>query len=148
MLHEARQDRSAARAAYEKVLADDPRAGVAANNLAWIYVADGRLDDALRMAKVAQFALRRRPEADDTAGWVYLKKGLTTEAIPAFERARDRAPDNPIYQYHLGLAYAKVGDKERAAEALRRSLELKPDFAGADDARAQLVALAGPRAGR
>jgi tetratricopeptide (TPR) repeat protein len=148
MLHEARQDRGAARNAFEQVLSNDPRAGVAANNLAWIYVADGRLDDALRMAKVAQDALRRRPEPDDTAGWVYLKKGIPTEAIPAFERARDRAPQNPIYHYHLGLAYAQTGDEERAAAALQRALELKPDFAGADDARAQLASLAKQRAAR
>ena len=66
MLHEARKDRDAARRAYEQALASDPQAGVAANNLAWIYAADGKLDEALRLATTAQASLRRRPEAEDT----------------------------------------------------------------------------------
>jgi tetratricopeptide (TPR) repeat protein len=141
MLHDARGDRAAATAAYEQVLADDPKAGVAANNLAWIYVDQGRLDEALRLANIARDSLRRRPEAEDTRGWVYLKKGLATQAIAAFEIARERAPQNPVYHYHLGLAYLKTGETARARAAFRRALELRPDFAGADDARAQLQAL-------
>ena len=58
--------------------------------------------------------------------------------------ARDRAPSNPLYHYHLGLAYAKQGDHDRARAALQRALKLKPDFNGAEDARAQLAALDQP----
>jgi tetratricopeptide (TPR) repeat protein len=141
MLHEARKDRAAARAAYERVLADDPKAGVAANNLAWIYVEDGKLDDALRLASVARDSLRRRPEAEDTLGWIYLQKGLATQAVASFERARERAPQNPVYHYHLGLAYMKSGEKARARAAFARALELRPDFSGAADARGHLTAL-------
>jgi tetratricopeptide (TPR) repeat protein len=140
MLHEARKDRLAARTAYEQALAADPHAGVAANNLAWIYASDGRLDEALRLATTAQASLRRRPEAEDTLGWIYLQKGLTSQAIAALERARDRAPKNPIYHYHLGLAQMKAGDPDRARTAFARALELKPDFADAADARTQLAA--------
>jgi Flp pilus assembly protein TadD len=142
MLHETRGDRAAARDAYERALAADPGAGVAANNLAWIYVQDGRLDDAYRLAKVAQDVLRRRPEAEDTLGWIHLQRGLASQAIAAFERARERAPANPIYHYHLGLAHLQAGDRDRARTALTRALEIKPDFAGADDARARLASLA------
>jgi tetratricopeptide (TPR) repeat protein len=141
MLHEARNDRAAARAAYEQALAVDPKAGVAANNLAWIVAQDGKLDEALRLATIAQDTLRRRPEAEDTLGWIYLQKGLSTQAIASFERARDRAPQNPLYHYHLGLAYLKNGDKDRARLELTRALELRPDFSGAADARAQLAKL-------
>lgn len=142
LLHEARGDRAAARAAYEQVLAGDPKAGVAANNLAWIHASENRLDEALRLAKIAQDSLRRRPEPEDTLGWVYLKKGFATQAIAAFERARERAPRKPVYLYHLGLAYVQTGDRTRAQEAFARALEIAPDFDGAADARAQLAALA------
>jgi tetratricopeptide (TPR) repeat protein len=144
MLHETRNDRPAAMAAYEKVLALDPKAGVAANNLAWLYVADGKLDDALRLARVAQDSLRRRPEPEDTLGWVYLQKGLATQAIAAFERALSRAPQNPVYHYHQGLAYLKSGNADRARAALAKALDLNAEFNGAADARAQLATLAKP----
>jgi tetratricopeptide (TPR) repeat protein len=139
MLYEAQNKRNEARTAYEQALAADGHAGVAANNLAWIHATDGRLDDALRFATIAQETLRRRPEAEDTIGWVYLQKGMSTQALAAFERARDRAPQNAIYHYHLGLAHQKMGDNNRARAAFTRALELKPDFNGADDARTQLA---------
>ena len=147
MLNEARKDRDAARRAYEQALASDPRAGIAANNLAWIYAEDGKLDQALRLATTARVSLRRRPEAEDTLGWIYLQKGLASQAIAAFDRARDRAPQNPVYHYHLGLAYLKSGDHPKARAAFERALKLQPDFAQAADARAQLASLddaAGP----
>ena len=141
MLREARKDREGARRAYEQALERDPHAGVAANNLAWIYAADGKLDKALRLATIAQASLRRRPEAEDTLGWIYLQKGETSRAIAGFERARDRAPQNPVYHYHLGLAHLKSGDNARARIAFTRALELRSDFAEAADARAQLAAI-------
>ena len=143
MLHESKRDRANAKQAYEAVLARDPRAGIAANNLAWIYADEGRLDDALRLARVAQEQLRRRPEGEDTLGWVQLKKGMTADAIAAFARAVERAPNNAVYHYHLGLAYLKVGDRERGRSELQRALSLDQDFNGADDARRQLSQMSG-----
>jgi tetratricopeptide (TPR) repeat protein len=139
MIQEARGDRDGARQQYEKVLAADPRAGVAANNLAWMYAEAGRLDDALKLATVATEQLKR-PEADDTLGWVYYRKGLAQHAITAFERAVSKAPDNPIYHYHLGLAHLKEGHETEGRAALKRALALKSDFNGADEARKALAA--------
>ena len=143
MLEEARKNREAARRAYIQALASNPAAGVAANNLAWIYATDGKLDEALRLATTAQASLRRRPEAEDTLGWIYLQKGLASQAIAAFERARDRAPKNALYHYHLGLAHLKAGDNARARTAFTRALELQPDFEAAAEARSQLAAIDG-----
>jgi putative PEP-CTERM system TPR-repeat lipoprotein len=139
MIQEARGDRDAARQQYEKVLAADPRAGVAANNLAWMYAEAGRLDEALKLATLATEQLKR-PEADDTLGWVYYRKGLGQHAISAFERAVSKAPDNPIYHYHLGLAQLKEGHDAEGRAALKRALGLKSDFNGADEARKALAA--------
>jgi tetratricopeptide (TPR) repeat protein len=137
MIQEARGDRDAARQQYERVLAADPHAGVAANNLAWMYAEAGRLDDALRLATVAQERLKR-PESEDTLGWVYYRKGLQQHAIASFEKAVSKAPTNPVYQYHLGLAHLKEGNDAQARVALKRALAIKPDFNGADEARKAL----------
>jgi Flp pilus assembly protein TadD len=66
-------------------------------------------------------------------------------ALSAFERALQLAPNNPVYHYHLGLAHLKAGNEERGRAALRRALQLKPDFAGADDARRTLSEIVAAR---
>ena len=141
LIQEAKGDRESARKQYEEVLASDPRSGVAANNLAWIYAETGKADEAVKLALVAQAELRGRPEAEDTLGWAYYHKGLTGHAIGAFERALAKSPDNPVYHYHLGLAHAKAGSDANARRSFERALNLKADFAGADDARAKLKTL-------
>jgi tetratricopeptide (TPR) repeat protein len=137
MIDEARGNRDGARQQYQRVVSLDPTAGVAANNLAWIYAEDGRLDEALKLAMVAQAQLKR-PEAEDTLGWVYYRKGLLQHAIAAFERAANKSPSNPVYQYHLGLAQLKQGNDAQGRAALKRALAMKADFNGAEDARKAL----------
>jgi tetratricopeptide (TPR) repeat protein len=139
LLHEERGDLGAARAAYERALALNPRAAVAANNLAWIHTQSGggNLQEALELAQIAN-AEMRRPESEDTLGWVYLQFGLIPQALKAFDSARRRAPTNATYHYHAGLAYAKAGDRSRASTALRRALELDPSLAAAREAYSNL----------
>jgi len=71
----------------------------------------------------------------------YLKKGLSNMALPAFEFSVKADPANPVFQYHLGLTYDRLGDKTRARTALQRALALQPDFEGSADARRVLSAL-------
>ena len=139
MIDEARGKRESAVAGYERALAENPRAGVAANNLAWIRAEEGRVDDAIRLAGVAVDAMKNRPEPHDTLGWAYYKQGLSGRAISSFERALSIAPDNATYHYHLGLAYLKVGDANRGRASLTRAIELKPDSQTLTDARRVLA---------
>ena len=48
-----------------------------------------------------------------------------------------------MYHLHLGLAYAKSGNAESARQSLGRALALKPDVAGAQEARTVLESLKG-----
>ena len=65
MLLEAQGKKAEAEKAYEQVLAIDSRAPVAANNLAWIYVASNRnLDQALQLAQTAHQTLPEEPAAE------------------------------------------------------------------------------------
>ena len=133
---QAQGDTAGARDRFERAMAADPRAAVAANNLAWMYAEAGdNLDGALQLAQTAVTGLPEAPEPSDTLGWVYLKKRLPDLARPAFARAVEKSPRNPVYHYHLGLAYEQAGERENAQRSLRRALELSSRFVGADDAR-------------
>jgi Flp pilus assembly protein TadD len=80
-------------------------------------------------------------EVLDTLGWVYVKNNLPALAVPPLVRAVQKAPENALYRYHLGLAYERAGDVARSRQSLEKALALKPDFAGADDARRALTRL-------
>jgi putative PEP-CTERM system TPR-repeat lipoprotein len=127
---------------YEEALQVDPRAGVAANNLAWAMAERGdNLDLALQHAQAAVAALPNHPDAHDTLGWVYYKKGLADQAVAAFERAVEIDKNGALFHYHLALACAKAGYRDRARRSLEEALRLQPNFQGADEARALLSRL-------
>jgi Tfp pilus assembly protein PilF len=85
--------------------------------------------------------LPEHPEFNDTLACVYLKKGLPSLAIPPLRVSIAKAPDNPSFHYHLGLAYQATGDKAAAKQSLERALRLKPDFDGAADAKKALATI-------
>jgi Flp pilus assembly protein TadD len=112
---------------YAQILEIDPRAAVAANNLASIYADQGEnLDLAMQLAQRAVDLLPDRAEVRDTIGWIYYRKQVPILAVRPFEEATAMDPNNPTYRYHLGLAYAKTGDSTRARQALQGALQLNP----------------------
>lgn len=131
-----------ARTRYEKILARDERAGVAANNLAWLYADAGtNLEAAVQLAQSAVQQMPESAEVNDTLGWAYYRKGLSSLALRPFRQSAAKDPANPVYQYHLGLALAQVGEGPKARQALQQALLLARDFPGADDARRVLATL-------
>jgi Flp pilus assembly protein TadD len=99
------------------------------------------LDVALNRAQTAKAALPDDPDVNDTLGWVYVKRGLPALAVAPLEQAIQKKPTEPTYHYHLGLAYLKAGDKDRARPALERALRLSSSFQGAADAKRTLDGL-------
>ena len=131
-----------AKGRYTKALQVDPRAAVAANNLAWIDAnANGNLDLALQMAQTAKSRLPNRHEVDDTLGWIYYKKGLSSMAIESLNQSVQKQPENPSYNYHLALAHHQGGNKEEAKKYLQKALKSNANFAGADEARKLLESM-------
>ena len=120
----------------------DPRAPVASNNLAYLDAEAGtNLDVALNRAQTAKAALPDDPDVDDTLGWVYVKRGLPALAIAPLGEAIKKNKTNPLYHYHLGMAYAKSGDNDNARASLQRALQLSAAFPEAADARRTLESL-------
>src|SRR5918993_3304838 len=121
-----------AKARYNKALQTDPRAAVAANNLAWIDANNnGNLDMALQLAQTAKSQLPNRHEIDDTLGYIYYKKGLSSMAVESFSNSVLRQPENPVYNYHLALAQNANGNKAEARKLLLKALASKTTFAEA-----------------
>ena len=127
---------------YGKALQIDARAAVAANNLAWINAnTDDNLDMALQLAQTAKAQLPSRHEIDDTLGWIYYKKGLSSMAVESLKTSTLKQPDNPLYNYHLALAYNQSGNKVEARKHLEKALSTKKTFEGAEEARKLLESL-------
>jgi uncharacterized protein HemY len=62
---------------------------------------------------------------------------MPVQAIGPLLQSTRINPDNPLYHYHLGLAYVKNGERSKARESLKRALSLG-NFAEADAARKAL----------
>jgi putative PEP-CTERM system TPR-repeat lipoprotein len=124
---------------YERVLELDPRAPVAANNLAWLIAERrGNLDLALQLAQTAKEGLPEASDVNDTLAWIYYLKDLPDLALPLLRLAIERAPNNPIYHHHSGLAHLKTDDIDSARVSFEAALKLSQTFDGADDAREAL----------
>ena len=139
---ETQGKRDEARRSYEATVAEMTNAPVAANNLAFMYAEEGKnLDVALQLATSAKQQVPDSAEVDDTLGWVYYKKDLATLAVGPLEESLKKMPDNADILYHLGLTYARIGEKAKAREALERALKLNPRLAGAASARQTLASV-------
>jgi len=79
-------------------------------------------------------------EINDTLGWLYYKKNQASLAVSTLQSAVSAQPNNPVYLYHLGAAYALNKDKANARQSLERALNLG-QFDGAGDARKLLDSL-------
>jgi tetratricopeptide (TPR) repeat protein len=132
-----------ARKQYEQALALNPRAPVAANNLAMQHAELGNLDIALQLAQTAKAVLPDDARISDTLGWIYYKKGLSTLAVTALQQSVKQNPAIAETQYHLGLAHLKNGDQGDARRALQQALKLNPQFSEAADAKRVLSTLKG-----
>jgi tetratricopeptide (TPR) repeat protein len=48
------------------------------------------------------------------------------QSIPLFQQAPEKDPENALTHFHLGMAYAKVGEDSKAIASLKRALMLDP----------------------
>ncbi len=142
IIYEQKGDISKARESYEQVLAMNPRLAPAANNLAWIYSEyGGDKEKALQLAQMAKEMVPDDPRISDTLGWILYKRGVYQRSLALLRESAAKLPDNPQVQYHLGMAYMQVGDKDSARKALTAAASAAADFTGKDEARKTLAAL-------
>ncbi|HSA84928.1 MAG TPA: tetratricopeptide repeat protein [Nitrospira sp.] len=132
--------------AYETTLRLNPRNLLAANNLAVLLV-DHRSDpSSLQKA----FALSRDFEKEaphplfiDTLGWVRFKMGQQEEAIRLMKDAVAKAPEVPVLNYHLGVAFFQSGKGTEARTYLSKALKTSDSFEGRQEAEQILAQIRG-----
>ena len=141
-LEEARGDLGKAEVYYRKSLQIQPRQPVAANNLAYRMLENREnVDVALTLAQTARQSMPYSPSTADTLAWAYYYKGILGFARDLLEDAVKTEPNNATMQYHLGMVYTKLRDKDNAAIHLRRAVSLAPDSSIGKDAKAALQRL-------
>jgi len=139
-IYESKQDWEHARQQYQKVLEIDPNNPLASNNLAYVMLQQGgNVELAFEMAQTAHRLLPDNPNAADTLGWAFYKKNVYGSAITLFKEAVKKQPDNPLFNYHLGLAYAKSGQAALGRQQLDRVVKIKPNFPDLEELRQALV---------
>jgi tetratricopeptide (TPR) repeat protein len=141
-ISEVKEDWTAAEKHYSKALEIEPRNPVAKNNLAWVYAEHGgNIDLALRLAQEATEALPDSPAVSDTLAWILVKKQSYAMAISLLQKLIQKEPENAAFNYHLGVAYYRTGQKSEAERSLRTALKAQPTFSYAGDARQILAVL-------
>jgi tetratricopeptide (TPR) repeat protein len=129
---------------YETILLQNPTSMVAANNLASLltdYKGDqSSLERALALSRNFE-RTSPNPFFLDTLGWTYVKLGQSDEGLRVIRLALAKAPEHPVLNYHLGMAYRKAGNLKDAKRHLEKALNAKTPFTGSEEAKAALAAI-------
>jgi tetratricopeptide (TPR) repeat protein len=135
-IYDLKGDGNKAEDYYRRALEIRRDFGPAANNLAWnLLERGGNIDEALGFAQIAKEQMPKSAAVMDTLGWVYYLKGSYLNAIAELEDALKLDPDNPVINYHLGLAHFKNKQADAAKEFMEKALKIDQNFKGAEDAR-------------
>lgn len=126
-VYDALNDAKLVESELKKAIHSRPDYPEALNYLGYMYAEEDRnLSEAEAMIKKALEIDSDNGAYIDSLGWVYFRKGKFQEAIVQLERAITLLED-PIVYDHLGDAYLKAGDTEKARYNWQRACDLRPD---------------------
>lgn len=128
---------------YKKALQLSERYVPALNNLAMIYLRSDRTRmEALRLGYTAYMQRPGDPAVLDTFGYALAVNGRSDEAVQVLQRALELAGENPDIEYHLGYAYQRSGDNDKAKPLLEKVANCE-NCESADEARKLLASISG-----
>ena len=125
MAYEREHDYQRARAEYQLALDSGFQSAQLYNAIAWLDI-EFLGADPVKVVGCAARALAMEPDNPDildTYGWVLVKAGRHSEGLPLLEHANLMKPGIYCINVHLGVAYMKAGDRNRAADYLKRQIE-------------------------
>lgn len=141
-LEEAQGNVDKAEDDYKQSLQIQPQQPVAANNLAYRMLLNGEdVDVALTLAQTARQGMPNSPSTADTLAWAYYYKGAYGFARDLLEEAVKTEPNDAAMQYHLGMVYNKLQDKNDAVLHLKKAVSLAPDSPAGKSAKTALQGL-------
>ena len=142
MVQHQSKNYAAARDAYERLLAIDPKFFPALNNLASLYAENlGQLDRAYALAKSAHDLRPGDPVVADTLGWILFKRGDYSGALTQLQDSAAKLTKSSEVQFHLGMTYYTLGNEAAARAAFEKALAGDQDFPGRAEAQAKLASL-------
>lgn len=121
----------AAREAYRRVLTIEPNNLLALVNLGATEYRLGNADEAERYLRRSLQIKADNPTAWLNLGILYLERDEPMRALAAIAQAVVHAPTDPVARNYLGVAAGRNRWFDAAEAELRRSIELKPDYADA-----------------
>jgi len=112
---------------YERALQGEPGDAVLMSNLSFLLAATGRdAERALTLARRAKELLPKVAEVADNLGMVYIARKDWEPAVALFRELVTKAPEGPLWHYHLAQALRGSGDRDGAIRELREALRLGP----------------------
>jgi tetratricopeptide (TPR) repeat protein len=142
MLEESRGNTRKAEEDYKKALQAQSDQPIASNNLAYLMLQNGEnVDVALSLAQTARRVMPNSPNSADTLAWAYYYKGAYGFARDLLEDAIKTDANSAAMQYHLGMVYGKMMNRNSATIHLKKAIALAPDSQTAKDAQTALQAL-------
>lgn len=136
------KDYETARTMYERIQSLGREDIVLLNNLANAYQ---HLDDprALPTAEAAYNLAPENAQVVDTYGWILTENGRVDEGLALLRDAYARSSTSPAIRYHIGLALARKGRVDEAAEEVEAALSAGERFSARDAAATLLRDLKG-----
>ena len=96
-------------------------------NLGLVYLAQQRYDEAIKAIEQSRKA-RDTEDALVALSMVYFQKADYGTAVSFMEKALERAPDNPMHHFRLGVIRKTAGDLDRAIESFKMAMSQNPDL--------------------
>jgi len=145
VLYEEKGELSKAVGMYEHVLTGRPDAPVAGNNLAFYYVEHEPTEEGLSRAEaiIRPLLLKYKdsPQIVDTWAWLCYRKGEFEKGKDLLLGMDEKARQVPVVNYHLGMIYSGLGEREQAKKYLKLALNSGSAFPGKEAAEKMVLGL-------
>jgi len=116
---------------YRRRIEENPEDALAYTNLAYAYLVNNYVEDAVRYNSAALKLNPYLPESHNTMGLIALKRQKPEEAVEHFQKAVECYPLFADGYYNLGRCFYILGRYREALNTFERCIDLKPEFTDA-----------------